>query len=204
MSEASQNCEGKTCEATGACICSPASADGTTPCDSQDGPTTDLFGQALAHAKPNQSQARDSGRKTLATYGQTCFASSKSIALQRSLASKLQERPELDGSTVYVQTWKRKATPLGFTYLEHTARARCTDGSGFTGVPTPAACDHKGSGSPRPNRGPGNNLRDWFKQNYNFLYPPARVVLWLMGYPAEWSNCAEQVTQSCQRVQRRS
>ena len=57
---------------------------------------------------------------------------------------------------------------------------------GFT-LPTPTACDHKGSGRPRKNRGPKNNLRDWFRQNYGFLYPPVPVVEWLIGIPIGWT-----------------
>lgn len=58
-------------------------------------------------------------------------------------------------------------------------------GSGFRLIPTPTACDHKGSGRLRLERGPNNNLRDWFKINFGFLYPPVRAVECLMGFPIE-------------------
>lgn len=56
-------------------------------------------------------------------------------------------------------------------------------GSGFRLIPTPTACDHKGSGRLRLERGPNNNLRDYFKINFGFLYPPVKAVEWLMGFP---------------------
>ena len=43
------------------------------------------------------------------------------------------------GSMEYEQTWKRKVTPSGLWYWEHTASARPTSGSGCTGWPTPNA-----------------------------------------------------------------
>jgi hypothetical protein len=67
-------------------------------------------------------------------------------------------------------------------------------------VPTPTACDHKGSGRHRLERGANNNLRDWFKINYGFLYPPVRVVEWLMGYPTEHTDSGEPVTRSSPTV----
>ena len=56
-------------------------------------------------------------------------------------------------------------------------------GFGFALIPTPTACDHKGSGRLRLERGPNNNLRDWFKINFGFLYPPVAAVECLMGLP---------------------
>lgn len=44
-----------------------------------------------------------------------------------------------DGSIEYAQTWKRRATPSGFTYWEHTASARRISGNGCSGWPTPDA-----------------------------------------------------------------
>ena len=66
--------------------------------------------------------------------------------------------------------------------LEHTT---CAHASGF--VPTPTKCDHKGSGRLRLERGANNNLRDWFKINYGFLYPPVVVVEYMMGWPIGWT-----------------
>lgn len=40
----------------------------------------------------------------------------------------------LGGSTEYEQTWRERATPQGFGFMEHTASGRRTSGSGCTGV----------------------------------------------------------------------
>ena len=86
------------------------------------------------------------------TSGQPSSASSRSAVLQSSLESRLRRRLEGAGSTLYSQTWSRKATPLGRSYLAHTASAAPTSGSGYTGggtgttagYPTPQARDWKG------------------------------------------------------------
>lgn len=64
-------------------------------------------------------------------------------------------------------------------------------------IPTPTACDHKGSGRPRKGRGPGNNLRDWFRQSYGFLYPPVPLVEWLQGFPIGFTDSAPLETPFC-------
>lgn len=69
--------------------------------------------------------------------------------------------------------------------LEHTI---CAHASGF--MPTPTKCDHKGSGRLRLERGANNNLRDWFKIKWRFLYPPVAVVEYLMGLPIGWTALA--------------
>ena len=77
--------------------------------------------------------------------------------------------------------------------LEHTT---CAHESGF--VPTPTKCDHKGSGRLRLERGANNNLRDWFKIRYRFLYPPVAVAEYLMGWPIGWTALAPLETDKFQ------
>jgi len=48
-------------------------------------------------------------------------------------------RLDTGGSTLFKQTWRRRRTPLGRSYLEHTASVRRTSGSGCTSWPTPRA-----------------------------------------------------------------
>lgn len=50
-------------------ISSPVLADGHSPCVSADGPTTDLFGQALAPVNPSRSPARNEVSTTSGTCG---------------------------------------------------------------------------------------------------------------------------------------
>lgn len=55
-------------------------------------------------------------------------------------------------------------------------------------LPRPVTCDGKGSGRIRHERSQAMNLRDWWNANYNFVYPPVRVVEYLMGFPAGWTD----------------
>jgi len=71
--------------------------------------------------------------------------------------------------------------------LERTIIAK--DGGALPRVPRPTAMD--GCGASRSMKrqgweaGPRNNLRDYFGFKHNYLYPPAAMVDYLMGYPTE-------------------
>ena len=118
---------------------SPGSAFGATPCASPDGPTTDLFGQALAPASRSAPQASRKVAQTLGISGRSGSVSSRSAALQSSLASRLQERLASRGSTLFGLTWKQAATPWRRRICALRASAPRTSGSGSTGWPTPNA-----------------------------------------------------------------
>lgn len=118
-------------------ISSPASADGATRCDSPDGPTTDLCGQALAPVNRSASPAPSVAATMSATYGLRSSVSSASAALQRSLASRLPELLDSHGSTMFALTWKTQVTPLGRRICALRASAPRTSGSGCTGWPSP-------------------------------------------------------------------
>jgi len=62
-------------------------------------------------------------------------------------------------------------------------------------VPSPVACDGKGSGRVREERGANNNLRDWWNMKHGFVYPPVRCSEYLMGFPIGWTDCEESGTQ---------
>lgn len=98
----------------------------------------------------------------------------------------------LDGEWAeFSETWPRAGTMRnGIAYLRRPLAPIifATEFSSLPRVPTPAACDHKGSGRPRRNRGPGNNLRDYFRQKHGFLYPPVNLVEYLMGFPEGWTD----------------
>jgi hypothetical protein len=118
---------------------SPGSEDGHTPCDSPDGPMTDLFGQALAPASHSAQPARSVAATMSATYGLRSSGSYASAALKASLASRLPALLDSHGSTMFALTWKEQITPLRRRICALLARAHRTSGSGSTGWQTPKA-----------------------------------------------------------------
>jgi hypothetical protein len=98
---------------------------------------TDLFGQVLAPV--NRSAPQESGKRTTTSgiYGLRGSPSSASVALSRSLASKLAERLERRGSTMFARMSRLAVTPQGLPHLERAMSARRTSDSGFTSWPTP-------------------------------------------------------------------
>jgi hypothetical protein len=124
------------------------------PYDAQAGQTASQSGQAPVRASLSARQAKAQGLLTSGTSGQLGTISSKSAALQSSLASRLQARTALVGSTLYRLTWKQRATPSGRSIYALRASARrisgSASGSSESGWPTPTTRDYKGqSGSGR-------------------------------------------------------
>ena len=94
-------------------ISSPDLAVGVTPCALPDGPTTDLFGRAVAHANLSAPPALKKAPLMIDTSGLSGSISSASAALESSLVSKLKQRLTTDGSILFNLIWKAKATPAG-------------------------------------------------------------------------------------------
>jgi hypothetical protein len=155
-----------TCAALSSATSLPESPDGRSPCASPVGETTDLFGQAVAPARPSAARGRKSsarsaekslspirarlecllawpaatnGTPTAGTSGRSSTDSSWSAALQRSLENKLQAAMGSSGSPEYELRWKNWDTPLGPPICALRASARRTSASGCTGWPTPDA-----------------------------------------------------------------
>lgn len=122
---------------------SPASADGVTPFDWLDGPTTEPSGPDHARASLSARQAKEKGLLTSGTFGQPGTGSLASVGLTSSLANRL--RTAVSGSILFQQTWKQKATPSGRQYSVHTASAPRTSGKDSTGWPSPKANNHTGT-----------------------------------------------------------
>jgi hypothetical protein len=139
-----------TLEAIHSVTSSPASADGATPSDSQDGRMSVPFGQAPVPVNLSARQAKAVGLLTSGTYGPRGFTSLESANLRKSLASRLQTL--CSGSTLFRQTWKEKATPAGTTYWVHTASVRRTSASGCTSWPTATVNDSRNGANMTANR----------------------------------------------------
>lgn len=213
MNETSETCEPQTSPGSPSAISSPALADGVTRLDSPDGQMTDLFGLDRVLASPSPRAVGVPVPKMRVISGLSGARSSRSAALRRSLASKLVARMDRVGLTLWRATWKTTYTPLRrpiFQLRASMVSTSVTVCGGSLPIPTPAACDHKGS-SRNPNyrraktRGFGAaNLRDWFRVFGGWLYPPAAAVRSLMGYPAEWDACADMVMPSSRKSRKYS
>jgi hypothetical protein len=126
---------------------SQGSADGASPCASQGGQTTVLFGRDHALASLSARQAQEAGCLMSGTSGRTGTTSSASAALQQSLASRLQARTASAGSTLYRLTWKQRDTPSRQKIFALRASApRTSDSaSGLSGWATPVVQQANGT-----------------------------------------------------------
>jgi len=134
-------------------ISSPVLESGATPCALPGGLTSAQSGRDPALANLSPALAKLLGLLTSGTCGPLSSTSSRSVALQSSLANRLQAKTALLGSTLYTLTWKERATPSGLPICALRASARRISGNDFTGWPTPTTRDYKGeSGSGRQER----------------------------------------------------
>jgi len=107
---------------------------------------TDLFRQVHVPVSPSPPPARARRPKTNVIFGLAGFLSSPSAALQQSLESRLKRQLDGAGSTLFLLTWRAKATPAGRPYCQLAASARRTSDSDCGLWPTPT-----------PNAGPQND-----------------------------------------------
>lgn len=120
-------------------ISSPGSVSGRTRCASPAGPTIDLFGLVPVRANLSPRLAKELGFLTSGTSGRRGITSSRSAALQSSLASRLRALTASSGSSLFTLTWKRRATPSGLPICALRASVRRTSDSACSSWPTPNA-----------------------------------------------------------------
>ena len=113
----------------------------------------DPSGPEVVPANPSPSPGKAVVNLTRDTCGLRSSASSASVALQQSLANRLQERLDSHGSTMFALTWSLKATPLRRQICRLRASALRTSDSDFGGWPTPMA----GSPATETYNAAGNN-----------------------------------------------
>lgn len=135
---------------------SPASACGATPCARGGGRIADLYGLAPAPASHSAWLAWVVGLTTSGTFGPSGSTSSSSAALASSLVSRLKQRLNTAGSTLFNLTWKESATPSRRPVFLLRASARRTSGSGCGSWPTPTTCDS--NRHPAPDFAPTPNM----------------------------------------------
>ena len=168
---------------------SPASPVGVTRCNLPDGKQTVRSGQDPALVRHSALLESKKVFPMTGICGQHFLISSKSAALNMSLANKLKTQLSTVGSIEYIETWKQKATPAGVLYWAHTASVPRIKDNGCTGdaplltFPTPCTMDHlppmdyqKRLNHPsRPGRKTSGNLRE---------------VVTLTGFPTPTRNNA--------------
>ena len=178
MNEASQPCSQKISVSIPSVIFLPESADGPTPSGSP-GSRTSNAGLGRARASRSPARGRSSAWRTTGTCGRSSSASSRSADLSLSLVSRLRRRLPLDGSTLFRQTWRRRATPAGRWYWAHTASALPTSGSDSTGAAswgTPTTADKLGrfgENQTRLAQWPTPNIGDSYSRSLNTWKIPA-------------------------------
>ena len=153
MNDPSWRCNPPTSPDTRSATSSQESAGGVTPSDLPDGLQTDLFGRVVAPVSPSAVRENLGGGAIRAIFGQRGVASSASAALQSSLVSRLKQRLDTAGSTLFAMTWKQKATPSGRSVCLLRASGHRTSGSGCGSWPTPLVSDtdeHRNHRDPRP------------------------------------------------------
>lgn len=193
-------------------ISSPGLADGAMPCASQDGLTTDLFGQEVVHANRSAVRGRGSDLKTLATSGPTGTLSFSNVGLQSFLENRLKALLPGCGLTLFTLTWKQQATPSGRQYCLLRASAPRSVVTGLGSWQTPTTRDGKGESGRgnRTKRGkPGKphvaNLCDQLVDlGRRDLVRSSRFRCHLMGYPTSWEDAAPTATPSSRKSQHNS
>lgn len=152
-SEASRMSRQMTLPGIASAISLPGLAAGPLPCALLDGLTTDPYGRAPAPASRSVPPASSEEPTTSATCGRSSDASSRSAALQSSLASRLRARLEGIGSPLYALTWKEWAMESGppICALRGSALRISDSDSGSLGWPTPTTRDWKDGGNPDVN-----------------------------------------------------
>ena len=156
------------------------SESGVLPYAKQAGPTIGRSGQVPAHANLSHRLVKVLGLTTSGTSGPHSTISLNSVALQRSLESKLQARTANLGSTLYKLTWKPWITPSGPSRFRLRASALRTSATDSTGWVTPTTRDWKDTSGDIKPREDGTLRNDQLGRQAN-----------LAGWP---TPCAEMGT----------
>jgi hypothetical protein len=117
----------------------------SVPCVSPDGTMIIASGQVAAPVSRSRVRGAAMAPMIRATFGLRGSGSSRSAALQSSLANRLRARMDGRGSMLFALTWKRVATPSGRLIYRLAASGRRMGGSGFGSWPSPIVTNAKGT-----------------------------------------------------------
>ena len=208
----SGTCALTTSEATPAVTSSQASPSGITLSGSRVGLRVARSGPDPVLANLSARRAAELGLLTSGTSGRTGTTSSESVALQRSLESRLRALAELRGSTWFKMTWKRRATPSRRSISALSAETISGSGYGFWPTPmagTPPQKGYNAAGNTDSSRrtvwlARGASTSGWSAETDNgALLNPAHYRS-LMHIPAAWDECAPTATPSTRKPRQRS
>lgn len=193
---------------------SPASADGRSRSDSQDGGIPDLFGAPVAPVPRSPSPARKrSARRALAiclcgaldelasqyarlaathglptpaTYGRRYGGSQPSAALNESLVNRLRERLPKHGSPEFRHRWESSATVLGLPSYQLRALGRRTGDSDSGGMlgAWPTPQNRETGGGEY--RDSDKILARWKKGHQHNLSEAAKLAAWPSPRANKW------------------
>ena len=109
----------------------------------------------------------------------------------------------LDGGWAeFLETWPRAGmTRNGIAYRRQPLApiSYATESLSLPKVPSPMAQDSKGARRKRLESGDHYNLRDYFGDKYNLLYPPVAMVEYLLGFPPNYTALEGLGTPSSRR-----
>jgi len=189
---------------------SRALGDGVRDFGSPVGATSGRAGRGVVHASRGRTRGTALRPPIRAIFGLPGSASYRSAALGASLVNRLRARTEGRGSTLFVMTWKRVATPSGRLIFRLAARARHFAGRASGSLPTPVARDyrnglHSKEALERRKLHPrGVNLNEYMERTLGHggtLNP--RFVCLLMGYQTSVDDCGATVIPSRRTTRRK-
>lgn len=177
-----------TCEASLNATSSLASEAGATPCDLPDGLTRGPCGQGPVRVNLSARQARERDLLTSGISGRSGTTSSRSAALQSSLASRLKQRFDSAGSTLFKLTWKDSATPSGRPVCLLRASAHRTSDSGCGSWPTARSSD--GEKNVRSAEGSAREIER--KGGPQDLNQAATLASWPTAAARDWKGATDE------------
>ena len=167
---------------------SPASACGATPCARGGGRIAALYGLAPAPASHSAWQAWVVGLTTSGTFGPSGSTSSSSADLRSSLVSRLKQRLNTAGSTLFNLTWKESATPSQRPVSLLRASVRRISDSGCGSWPTPIANGALGSTHCYGPKKPDGSRAEYLK-----LPRQANLAGWTTPTTRDWKDLGADI-----------